>query len=126
MRRILVISFFAALVLPGIGQSDSPPLFEFTPPDFTNADKNQDERVDRDEQGNIIIERFDARDLNNDGLLNQEELPSDFFSRADQNEDKTVSKKEFMKFRFGVFERFDDDQNEVLDHGEYRRWMESQ
>ena len=43
-----------------------------------------------------------------------------------KNKDKTVSKKEYMKFRFGVFERFDDDQNEALDHEEYRRWLESQ
>ena len=121
-----VILSFVGFLLSGVTQADSPPLFEFTPPDFTNADKNQDQRVDRDEQGNIIIERFEARDLNNDGSLNQDELPSGLFSTADENEDKKVSKKEFMKFRYGVFERFDDDQNEVLDHEEYRRWLDTQ
>ena len=75
----LVIFSFVAFFLSGVTQADSPPLFEFTPPSFTGADKNQDERIDRDEQGNIILDRFEARDLNDDGLLNQQELPPDFF-----------------------------------------------
>ena len=108
-------------------QSDSTPsIKEFTPPQFIEADQNQDQRLDTDEQGRIILDRFNARDLNDDGRLSDDELPPDPFTAADQDQDQVVSRKEFMQFRFGFFERYDEDQNEALDHQEYRRWLDAQ
>lgn len=81
--------------------------------------------MDRSEQERIIIYRFDVRDLNDDGTLTQDELPAEAFSNADQNRDSTVSNKEFMRFRFGYFERYDQDNNDVLNGEEYRRWLDA-
>lgn len=126
IRRYILTGIAAAFISLSVARSDSPPTAVFEPPDFTGADLNKDEQVSRDEQRRIIIDRFDARDLNGDGQLTPGELPAALFSTADQDQDKKVSSKEFVRFRFGIFERFDDDGNDALNHDEYRHWLESQ
>ena len=129
MKRVSKSTLWAVplVVFPFAGRSElPPPPAVFTPPEFEEADGNRDQQLDRDEQGRIIIDRFDARDLNNDGSLAPGEMPPGSFADADMDQDKQVTKKEFMQFRFGIFERFDQDQNETLDHQEYRRWRDAQ
>lgn len=125
-KWISVVLFISLHLATAFGQSDPAAPFVFTPPTFTEADKNQDVRVDRDEHGRIIIDRFSARDLNADGQLTVDELPAETFSIADEDQDQKVSKKEFMRFRFGIFEQFDKDSNDSLDREEYLRWLDSQ
>ena len=129
MKRVsmFTVRAVALVVFPLASRSElPPPAVVFTPPPFEEADANRDQQLDRDEQGRIIIDRFDARDLNNDGSLAPGEMPPGSFADADRNQDEKVTKKEFMRFRFGIFERYDQDQNETLDHQEYRRWLDGQ
>ena len=69
-----------AILLAGAAHAGSPAApVEFTPPDFTAADKNRDDQIDPEERRLIVIDRFEARDSNDDGRLTADELPSETF-----------------------------------------------
>ncbi len=92
---------------------------------FDHADRNDDARVDRDEFGRIILDRFDCRDRNKDGAWSLKECagPSrDTLNAVDISNDKTISRDELTGWGDRRFDSLDRNRDGFLGVQEFREW----
>lgn len=92
---------------------------------FDRADRNDDARVDRDEFGRIIIDRFDCRDQNNDGAWSLPECrgaDQTTLDAADTDNDDRLSRDELSDWGDRRFDSLDRNRDGYLGIQEYKEW----
>ncbi len=92
---------------------------------FDRADINDDTRVDRDEFGRIIIDRFDCRDQNKDGAWALSECRGPdrvTLDAADINKDQVLSREELSGWGDRRFDELDRNRDGSLGVREYQEW----
>ncbi len=92
---------------------------------FDRADGNDDSRVDRDEFGRIILDRFDCRDQNQDGAWSLSECRGPgraTLDAADTNNDNKISRDELTGWGDRRFDSLDRNRDGHLGVQEYREW----
>ncbi len=94
-------------------------------PAFDRADRNDDSRVDRDEFGRTIIDRFDCRDQNKDGAWTLTECRGPdraTLDAADINNDNRISRDELTDWGNRRFDSLDRNRDGYLGGQEYKEW----
>ncbi len=122
-RVLPLIMFFASLTAFAEVRADAatglPPVV------MEKADTNQDDRIDRQEFENRIIEMFQSSDKDGDQRLSIPELGpvnEKPFQEADKNNNKKLNLKEYIRFRFADFDRVDQDNDNLITPRELQNW----
>jgi Ca2+-binding EF-hand superfamily protein len=108
-----------------IATMGSAPVARAQDTDFSDADRNGDGRVDRDEYEKRMVEVFYLADANKDGVLEIEEVEvaeRQVFERADTDHNGKVTLREFLVVRMADFDAADTNHDGVLSKGEVEAW----
>jgi len=116
MRRILVTALIAAAAVACLA---GPGLAQVSPPDwregFRAHDKNGDNRIDRAEFQNWVVEGFYFRDKGHKGYLVQADLQgaasSEVFKAINQKGDGKLTMNEYLNALFQDFTAIDVNRN---------------
>jgi Ca2+-binding EF-hand superfamily protein len=122
MRRLtfrLLLALLALSAGPALAEEPAPAKKHDPRAAFTETDKNQDGKIDREEFHQRVMEIFFFGDRDKDGYMTREELvatvvfPEDF-ADADRDGDGRYSYAEFVQVRFVTFDEVDDDDDGML------------
>jgi Ca2+-binding EF-hand superfamily protein len=116
--RRVVRGMSAALVLAGLFAASA---YAADPPGDTTSrllqrmDRNGDGKISFEEYRNAMLRRFDARDKNQDGVLDGEEFPKEWLAGAGiEDAQHKISRDDFSDQLAPTFDRFDADKDGQL------------